>query len=58
MNKENKTITNPQEIRRILDEELLNEDTIITLFNLNKDVVTLKVSDLLPYGFDKGDLNE
>ena len=39
-------------------KELLNEDTIITLFNLNKDVVTLKVSDLLPYGFDKGDLNE
>ena len=27
MNKEeNKTIINPQEIRRILDEELLNED--------------------------------
>lgn len=39
-------------------KELLNEDTIVTLFNLNKDVVTLKVSDLLPYGFDKGDLNE
>lgn len=26
MNKEEKVIINPQEIRRILDEELLNED--------------------------------
>ena len=39
-------------------KELLHEDTQVTLFNLNKDVLTLKVKDLLPYGFDKGDLNE
>ncbi len=39
-------------------KELLNADTTVTLFNLNKDVITLKVKDLLPYGFDKGDLNE
>ena len=38
-------------------KELLNEDVIVTLFNLKKDVVTLKVKDLLPYSFDKGDLN-
>ena len=39
-------------------KELLNEDVVVTLFNLKKDVVTLKVKDLLPYAFDKGDLNE
>ena len=39
-------------------KELLNADTTVTLFNLNKDVITLKVKDLLPYGFEKGDLNE
>ena len=39
-------------------KELLNADTTVTLFNLNKDVITYKVKDLLPYGFDKGDLNE
>ena len=37
---------------------LLNEDTTVTLFNLNKDVKVLRVKDLLPYAFDEGDLNE
>lgn len=39
-------------------KELLNEDVVVTLFNLNKDVKVLKVKDLLPYAFDEGDLNE
>lgn len=39
-------------------KELLHKDTIVTLLNLNKDVLTVKVEDLLPFGFDKGDLNE
>lgn len=39
-------------------KELLNEDTTVTLFNLNKNVKVLKVKDLLPYAFDEGDLNE
>lgn len=39
-------------------KELLNEDVVVTLFNLNKEVKVLKVKDLLPYAFDEGDLNE
>lgn len=39
-------------------KELLNEDVVVTLFNLNKDVKVLKVKDLLPYAFDEGDLHE
>ena len=38
--------------------ELLNDDVVVTLFNLNKDVKVLKVKELLPYAFDEGDLNE
>lgn len=43
--------------RQVMNE-LLNEDVVVTLFNLNKDVKVLKVKDLLPYAFDEGDLNE
>lgn len=39
-------------------KELLNENVVVTLFNLNKDVKVLKVKDLLPYAFDEGDLDE
>ena len=46
------------DVCREVMKELLNADTTVTLFNLNKDVITYKVKDLLPYGFDKGDLNE
>ena len=38
--------------------ELLDENTTVTLLNMNNDVKTLKVKDLLPYAFDEGDLNE
>ena len=38
--------------------ELLDANTTVTLLNMNNDVKTLKVKDLLPYAFDEGDLNE
>ncbi len=38
--------------------ELLNENTTVTLFNMNKDVKTTTVKELLPYAFDSGDLDE
>ena len=38
--------------------ELLNPDCLVTMFNLNEDVLTVKVSDLIPFAFDKGDLHE
>ena len=46
------------EHKEVLTPELLDENTIVTLLNMNKDVKTLKVKDLLPYAFDEGDLNE
>ena len=38
--------------------ELLNKDTKVTLFNMNKDALELTVKDLLPYAFEAGDLDE
>ena len=37
--------------------ELMNPDAIITMTNLKWDIKTVKVSELLPFGFDEGDLN-
>lgn len=37
--------------------ELLNENTIVTLLNMNMDEKVVQVKDLLPYAFDEGDLN-
>lgn len=37
--------------------ELMNKEAIITMTNLKGDVKTVKVSDLLPFSFDEGDLN-
>lgn len=38
--------------------ELLNPECIVTMFNLNKDVLSVKVKDLIPFAFDEGDLHE
>ena len=38
--------------------EFLSPDCDITLFNIKKDYVVFKLKDLLPYAFDKGDLDE
>jgi cytidine deaminase len=35
----------------------MNPEAIITMTNLKGDIKTVKVSDLLPFGFDEGDLN-
>lgn len=37
--------------------EFLNQDTIITLFNLEKQHISFLLKDLLPYSFDQGDLD-
>ena len=37
--------------------ELMNPDAIITMTNLKWDIKTVKVSELLPFGFDEVDLN-
>ena len=37
--------------------ELMNADAIVTMTNLKGDIKTVKVSDLLPFSFDEGDLN-
>lgn len=37
--------------------ELMNEDAIVLLTNLNDDIVTFTVKELLPYSFSTGDLN-
>lgn len=39
-------------------QELMPADTKIVLTNLHQDKKELKVSDLLPYSFDKGDLKD
>ena len=38
--------------------ELLNPECIVTMFNLNQDVLSVKVNDLIPFAFDEGDLHE
>lgn len=37
--------------------EFLAPSTPITLFNLNKEMITTTVGELLPYSFEQGDLN-
>lgn len=37
--------------------EFLAPSTPITLFNLNKEMITTTVGELLPYSFGQGDLN-
>ena len=38
--------------------EFLKPSTIVTMFNLNQDVMNVKVKDLIPFAFDEGDLHE
>lgn len=38
--------------------ELMEENATVTLFNLQKETITLTVKELLPYAFNEGDLNE
>ena len=38
--------------------ELLNPECIVTMFNLNQDVLSVNVNDLIPFAFDEGDLHE
>ncbi len=37
--------------------ELMNEDAMVILTNLNDDIVTFTVKELLPYSFSTGDIN-
>lgn len=53
-----KTPVSPCGACRQVISELVNEDIDVILTNLNKDVMVLKVKDLLPYAFSEGDLNE
>lgn len=38
--------------------EFLSPDTKITMFNLKKEYLVMKLDELLPYSFDKGDLDD
>ena len=38
--------------------EFLSPDTKITMFNLRKEHLVMKLEELLPYSFDKGDLDD
>ena len=53
-----KTPISPCGACRQVISELMDRDCKVTLTNLNKDMKEFKVSDLLPYGFSDGDLND
>ena len=38
--------------------EFLKPNTIVTMFNLNKEYLQMTINELLPYSFDKGDLDD
>jgi cytidine deaminase len=38
--------------------EFLKPSTIVTMFNLNKEYLQMTINELLPYSFDKGDLDD
>lgn len=38
--------------------ELMNDDSIVTMTNLKGDIKSVKVVELLPFGFKEGDLND
>lgn len=38
--------------------ELMNQDAVVTMFNLNKETRTCCVKDLIPFAFNSGDLHE
>lgn len=38
--------------------ELMNQDATVTMFNLNKEIRTCLVKDLIPFAFTSGDLHE
>lgn len=38
--------------------ELMNQDAVVTMFNLNKEVRTCLVKELIPFAFTSGDLHE
>lgn len=43
--------------RQVINE-LMDKDSIVTMTNLKGDIKIVKVSELLPFSFDEGDLNE
>lgn len=43
--------------RQVINE-LMNKDAVVIMTNLKGDIKTVKVSELLPFSFDEGDLNE
>ena len=53
-----KGITSPCGACRQVISELMNEDADVTLINLQKEHMELKVKDLLPFVFTSGDLHE
>ena len=53
-----KTPVSPCGACRQVISELMEKDSEVVLTNLNKDCLIYKVSELLPYSFTEGDLNE
>ena len=53
-----KGITSPCGACRQVISELMNADADVTLINLQKEHIELKVKDLLPFVFTSGDLHE
>lgn len=53
----NKPVSPCGACRQVISE-LVNNNTIIVLTNLKKEMIECRIDELLPYSFDEGDLNE
>ena len=51
-------ITSPCGACRQVISELMNQDAIVTMINLKKEVFTCTVKELIPFAFTSGDLHE
>ena len=53
-----KGITSPCGACRQVITELMKEDAVVTMINLQKEVFTCTVKELVPFAFTSGDLHE